>query len=383
VLQRRCNVAVGSCLRPDRQETTMTTTPDLAAGVLSTEQFADKIFDAVLGAAQVQALYLGDRLGWYAVLAEEGPLTAAELAHRTGTVERYAREWLEHQAVSGVLIADLNREPVRFGLPAEYAEVLVNGDSTNYLTPIARFFTATGLRMHDLVEAYRNGGGVSWEQLGDDARQAQAAANRPLFLRQLTSQLLPQIPDVHRVLQTGARVADVGCGEGWSAIGLALGYPACEIDGYDIDEPSIRAAKRNAAGRGVADRVSFAVTDAAAVLPTAHYDAVFAFECVHDLPDPVAVLSTMRRIAKPGAPVVVMDERTADEFTPDAGPVEQLLYGYSIVCCLPDCMSHEGSVATGTVMRPSTLDGYARSAGFDGATPLDVDHDFFRFYRLQ
>jgi SAM-dependent methyltransferase len=361
----------------------MTTTPGLAPEVLTTEQFADKIFDAVQGAAQVQALYLGHRLGWYSVLAEEGPLTAAELAHRTGTVNRYALEWLEYQAVSGILVADLNHEPVRFGLPAEYAEVLVNRDSMNYLTPMAQFFTATGLRMHDLVEAYRNGGGVSWEQLGDDAREAQAAINRPLFLQQLTSQLLPQIPDLHRVLQDGAQVADVGCGEGWSAIGLALGYPACEIHGYDIDEPSIRAAKRHAAAHGVADRVSFAVADAADGLPTASYDAVFAFECVHDLPDPVAVLSTMRRIAKPGAPVVVMDERTADAFSPDAGPVEQLLYGYSIVCCLPDCMSHEGNAATGTVMRPSTLDGYARSAGFDGATPLDVDHDFFRFYWLQ
>ena len=361
----------------------MTTTPDLAADLLTTEQFADKIFDAVLGAAQVQALYLGDRLGWYQVLADEGPMTAAELAHRTETVERYAREWLEHQAVTGILIADLNHDPVRFSLPPAYAEVLANDDSTNYLTPFARLFAATGRCIHDVLHAYRHGGGVSWELLGDDAREAQACANRPLFLHQLTSELLPQIPDLHRVLQAGARVADVGCGAGWSAIGLALGYPNCEVDGYDIDEPSIKAATRNAAGHGVADRVSFAVADASAELPAASYDAVFAFECVHDLPDPVAVLSTLRRIAKPGAPVVVMDERTADTFSPDAGPVEQMLYGYSIVCCLPDSMSHGDSVATGTVMRPSTLDDYARSAGFDGATPLDIDHDFFRFYRLQ
>lgn len=360
----------------------MTTTHDLAADLLTTEQFAEKIFTAVLGAAQVQALYLGDRLGWYRVLAEEGPLTAAELAHRTGTVERYAREWLEHQAVSGIVVADLNHEPSRFWLPRPYADVLVDADSTSFMAPMARFFAATGVRLPDLVDAYRNGGGVSWEQLGIDAREAQGALNRPLFLRQLTSEILPQIPDLHRLLQAGARLADVGCGEGWSAIGLALGYPACDVDGYDIDEPSITAAKRNAARHGVSERVSFRVADAAA-LPSAGYDAVFAFECIHDLPDPVAVLSAMRRIAKPGAPVVIMDERTADTFTPDAGPVEELLYGYSIVCCLPDGMSHGGSVATGTVMRASTLDGYARSAGFDGAIPLEIEHDFFRFYRLR
>jgi hypothetical protein len=247
---------------------------------------------------------------------------------------------------------------------------------------MARFFTATGLRLRELVEVYRHGGGVSWEQFGTDAREAQSAINRPLFLNQLTSQILPQVSDVHRSLENGARVADVGCGEGWSAIGLALGYSASQIDGFDIDEPSIAAARRNAAGHGVADRVSFTVADGGE-LEADGYDAVFAFECIHDLPDPVAVLSTMRRIAKPGAPVIVMDERTADSFDPDAGPVEELLYGYSILCCLPDGMSHGDSAATGTVMRASTLDGFARAAGFDGATPLPIDHDFFRFYRLQ
>ncbi len=360
----------------------MTATHELVADPLTTDEFAEKIFDAVRGAAQVQALYLGDRLGWYRMLAEEGPLTAAELAHRTGTVERYAREWLEQQSVSGVVAVDLTEEPVRFGLPREYVDVLVDADSASYMAPMARFFAATGFRLRELVEAYRHGGGVSWDQLGTDAREAQAAINRPLFLHQLTSQILPQISDVHATLTAGARVADVGCGEGWSAIGLALGYSACEVDGYDIDEPSIIAARRNAAGYDVADRLAFTVADGSE-LQTAGYDAVFAFECIHDLPDPVGVLSTMRQIAKPGAPVVVMDERTADSFDPDAGPVEELLYGYSIVCCLPDGMSHGDSAATGTVMRSSTLDGYARSAGFAGATPLAIEHDFFRFYRLQ
>lgn len=360
----------------------MTTTYDPAANVLSTDEFAEKVFDAVRGAAQVQALYLGDRLGWYRILAEEGPLTAAELAHRSATVERYAREWLEQQAVSGILTADVSRQPARFSLPRDYVDVLVDADSASYMAPMARFFAATGVRLPELVAAYRNGGGVSWERLGTDAREAQGAINRPLFLHQLTSELLPQVPELHDLLQRGAQVADVGCGEGWSAIGLALGYPATAIDGFDIDEPSIRAANRNAVAHDVADRVSFSVVDAAR-LPSASYDAVFAFECIHDLPDPVAVLSTMRRIAKPGAPVVVMDERTADTFDPGAGAVEELLYGYSIVCCLPDSMSHGDSAATGTVMRASTFDDYARSAGFDGATPLGIQHDFFRFYRLQ
>jgi SAM-dependent methyltransferase len=349
---------------------------------LTTDEFADKIFDVVRGAASAQALYLGDRLGWYRTLADEGPLTAAELAGRSGTDARYAREWLEQQVVSGVLAADTHQDPIRFELPRAHAAVLVDTESTQFMLPLARLFAATGVRLPDLVHAYRTGGGVSWAQLGDDAREAQGAMNKPVFATQLTSELLPQIPDLHRLLTAGASVADIGCGEGWASIALAVGYPSTRVRGIDVDAPSIAAATRNAAAAGVDERVTFDVADASDSAAGA-YDAVFAFECIHDLPDPVAVLAAMRRMAAPGAPVIVMDERTADVFTPDAGPVEELLYGYSILCCLPDGMSHPDTVATGTVMRASTLDSYARSAGFTGATVLPIDHDFFRFYRLQ
>ena len=115
-----------------------------------------------------------------------------------------------------------------------------------------------------------------------------------------------------RLLQTRRRVADVGCGEGWSAIGLALGYPDRESTATTSTTRRSHAARRNAAAHGVTDRVSFTLADGGELVQTATYDVVFAFECIHDLPDPVAVLSTMRRIAKPGAPVIVMDERTAD-----------------------------------------------------------------------
>lgn len=360
----------------------MTTTVQVADPP-TVDQFAEQIFGAALGAIQLQSVYLGDRLGWYDVLAQEGPLTPAELAHRTSTAERYAREWLEQQTMCGIVVADTTADPIRFALPAAHAEVLTDPDSLSYLGPLSRFLAATAGRLPDLVTAYRTGGGVSWDQLGDDAREAQGALNRPIFLHLLASDLLPRVPDLHALLSDGCRVADVGCGEGWSTIGLAEGYPASEFDGFDIDEPSVATARRNAATRGVTERVAFTTVDAA-TLPSDRYDAVFAFECVHDLPDPVGVLTAMRRIAKPGAPVIVMDERTADAFDPDAGPVEQLLYGYSVLCCLPDGMSHPDSVGTGTVMRTATLDGYARAAGFGGASPLPaLDLDVFRFYRLQ
>lgn len=363
-------------------ETAATPTPTTET---TTEDFATRLFAAVLGAQEVQAVYIGDRLGWYRALAEGGPMTSTELAERTATSERYAREWLEHQAVCGYLSVDRpDAAPTerRFRLSPPQAEVLADHDSLAFLTPVARFVAGVGAHLPALVEAYRTGGGVSWEQLGTDAREAQADANRPLFLHQLGQELLPAVPEVHTRLDAGARVADVGCGAGWSSIGIALSYPLVTVDGFDLDEMSIEMARRHAAEAGVSDRVRFHATDAGTLTGVDPYDVVFAFECVHDLADPVGVLSAMRRLAGDRGTVIVVDERTEDRFVAPAGDVERLLYGYSLTCCLPDAMAQDPTAATGTVMRPETLRRYARRAGFADVDLLAVDHELFRFYRL-
>jgi SAM-dependent methyltransferase len=366
----------------DPEDRKMTTTETRPAGT-SAEEFTERLFGAVLGAQFVQAAYLGDRLGYYRALAAGPDLTAAELAARTGTAERYAREWLEHQAVAGVLtVDDVTAAPAerRFTLPAGPAEVLTDVLSPNHALPLARLVAGVGQHLGALAGAYRSGGGVSWEQLGVDAREAQAAANRPLFLGALPREYLPSVPEVRAVLEAGGRVADIGCGFGWSAIGLALAHPSVTVDGFDVDVPSVEAARRNAAEAGVADRVRFQVADAAGV--TGGYDLVMALECVHDLPDPVSVLAAMRALAHPEGIVLVMDERVAEAFTAPGDEIEQLMYGYSLTCCLPDGMAHADSVGTGTVMRPDTLRRYAAAAGFARVEVLPVEDAFFRFYRL-
>jgi SAM-dependent methyltransferase len=237
--------------------------------------------------------------------------------------------------------------------------------------------------MPALLSAYRSGGGVTWAEHGDDAREAQAAANRPLFLGALGREYLPSIPDADAALRRGGRLADVGCGHGWSSIGIALAYPDATVDGYDVDAPSIEAARRNAAESGVADRVRFHLADVGTLTDTGGpFDVVTAFECVHDLPDPVGVLSAMRALAGDRGTVLVMDERVAETFTAPGDEIERLMYGYSLMCCLPDGMAHQPSAGTGTVMRPDTLRRYAVAAGFTGVDILDVDDMFFRFYRL-
>ncbi|WP_433507955.1 class I SAM-dependent methyltransferase [Pseudonocardia halophobica] len=358
-------------------DTTATTAPTGTA-----ESLTERLFAAVLATMDVHAVYLGDRLGYYRALAD-GPdgtaLTPAELAARTGTAERYTREWCEQQAVTGILTADAEPDGAarRYALPVEHRAALVDVLSLDHVVPLARLALGCAKQTDLLAEAFRTGGGVSWAQHGTDAREGQAAANRPLFLGPLGREYLPSVPDIDATLRAGARVADVGCGHGWSAIGIALAYPEVTVDGFDLDEPSVEAARRNAREAGVADRVRFHLADAGSA--DGVYDVVFAFECIHDLPDPVAVLEAMRGL---GGTVVVMDERVAETFAAPGDEIERLMYGYSLLCCLADGMAHEDSAGTGTVMRPDTLRRYAREAGFADLEILDIENDFFRFYRL-
>lgn len=364
-----------------------------AQGPPGADQLAGRLLGAAVGAVDILSIYLGDRLGWYRSLHADGPATADQLADRTDTNPRYAREWLEQQAVTGLLtvapVADedpasagMDRSGRVFSLPAATAEVLTNERSMTYLAPLARIFAAVGGQLPALLDAYRTGGGVGWAQYGADARESQGDMNRPWY-EQALHDALHGVPAVDQPLhRSGARIADVGCGTGWSTIALAKGYPEATIDGFDIDEPSVELARSNAAGAEVADRVIVRAGDAAR-MPRASYDAVFAFECVHDMPRPVEVLRAAREALVPGGSVIVMDEAVAETFTAPGDEVERLMYGFSLVVCLPDGMSHPPSAATGTVMRPDTLREYARTAGFAHTEVLPIhDFGFWRFYRL-
>ena len=345
---------------------------------------ADRLLSALLGSYEVAAVALGDHLGWYRCLAETGPATAAELAARTGTDARYAREWLEHQAVSGYLAVDDARAAPgdrRYSLPEEHRAVLVDDLDPGYMTPLAMVTAAFVRNVPALVEVYRGHRTLSWADMGDPVREGQAAGNRALFLGPLVDELLPAVPGLDAALSAGGRVADVGCGYGWSSIGIATRWPAARVDGFDVDGPSLDKARANAEAAGVADRVRFCEDDVAHLDATG-YDLVTAFECVHDLPQPVPVLAAMRRMAGPEGIVLVMDEAVTEEFTVPGSEVDRLVYGYSLLCCLADGRSQEPSAATGAAMRPATLRAYARDAGFTDVEVLPLENDFFRFYRL-
>lgn len=349
------------------------------------EPLADRLFRSTLGMVDVLTVYLGERLGLYRALADSGPVTAPGLAEAAGVDARYVREWLEQQTVSGlleVLDADVPADDRRYLLPPEHAEVLLDRDSLLYSTPLVRLMVATALQVPALMGAYRDGGGVPWAAYGADMREGQADGNRPWFLGPLAREWLPAVPGLAARLADGGHVADIGCGEGWSSIGIASAHPGCRVDGFDLDADSVEAARQHASDAGVQDRVSFHLGDAAQVAQGTGYALVIALECIHDLAAPVPVLAGMRALAAPDGEVLVLDERTTERFTGHGDEVEQLLYGWSTLICLPDSLSHPGSVGTGTVMRPGTMRDYAVAAGFATVEEVPIDHDVLRLYRL-
>jgi 2-polyprenyl-3-methyl-5-hydroxy-6-metoxy-1,4-benzoquinol methylase len=351
------------------------------------DALVERLFGAAFGAFDLFGVYVGRKLGLYRALADRGPLRPGELAAATGTNERYAREWLEQQAVTGILEVEdaaAEAEARRYGLPEGHDEALLDEDSLSFIAPVAPAVVASLGRAGDVVEAFRTGGGVSWEHYGEDARQAQADTNRPQFSNLLGREWIPAMPDVHARLLADqpARVADVACGAGWSSIAIARAYPNAHVDGLDLDEASIELARSNAREAGLGDRLRFHLRDAADPELAGRYDLVTVFEAIHDMSQPVEALRAMRGLAAESGAVLVVDERVADSFTAPGDEVERYMYGWSILCCLPTGMASQPSAATGTVMRADTLARYAREAGFQRAEVLPVEHDFFRLYRL-
>jgi 2-polyprenyl-3-methyl-5-hydroxy-6-metoxy-1,4-benzoquinol methylase len=346
-----------------------------------------RLLESCVQAGEVAAVYLGEQLGFYRALAELGPATSAELATRAGVHERHAREWLEEQAVAGIL--DVSDPTVSFAarcysLPAGHAEVLLDRNSMNYLGPVSRQLIATLRQAPAIIDAFRTGGGVPWSAYGPEMREGQADLNRPSFLHQLAAEWFPAIPDVQARLlaQPPARIADIGCGGGWSSIAIAQGYPNVHVDGYDSDMPSIDMARRNAVQAGVADRVRFHAVDGGDPSLAGTYDLVTVFEALHDMSHPVDVLRTIRRLLAPGGAAVIMDERVPEQFSAPGELLDRFFYMVSVLVCLPAGMAEAGSSGTGTVMRPSTLRRYAVEAGFQDVQILPIDNFFFRFYRL-
>ena len=314
------------------------------------DALVERLFESSVQGLEVLTVYAGNRLGLYQALVDLGSATPGELASRAGTDERYTREWAEQQAVAGILSVDEGR----FSLSPGHAEVLLDRDSLNYLTPLSTALAIVGVQMPTLVEAFRTGEGVPYAAYGSEARQAQEALE-PASLFEPAGQRMAAVgTGCSRSIAASGACGGRRLRRRWAAIAIARAYPNVEVDGFDSDAPSIEMARANARASGVADRVQFHVRDVADPALAGRYDLVTAFEMVHDLGQPIEALQSFHRITAADGAVLIMDERTDEQFTAPGDLVQRFLYAFSPLWCLPQGLA-DGPSATGTIMRSSTL----------------------------
>jgi len=360
------------------------TTIEQAPATDAAEALVGRFFGAALGAAELFTIHLGQTHGLYQAIDAAGSATADDLVSTTGVDMRYLVEWLQAQAISGLLTIDgSDIRTATYRLAPGVRETLIDETNPFYAGGMPPIAVAIGRAYPLLQAAFTTGAGVPYSEFGPEAVTAQSALNRPAYVNSLVADWLPAMPDIQQRLTDGAQVADVGTGAGWSAIELAKAYPNARVDGYDNDEDSISRARHNASEHGVADRVDFEVRDIAAIAARGpRYDLVTFFECLHDLSRPVEALIAARTSLRPGGTVLVMDEHVDESLVAPGDEVQRFFAAASVVWCTPQGRVEADSEVIGAIMRPSKLRELAAQAGFASADVLPIEHPFWTFYRL-
>jgi len=323
----------------------MTTFEQPAA--IDTEKLMGFVFKAVgdVGATLNTALVvMGDRLGLYRALAGAGPLTPAELAQRSGTAERYVREWLNAQAAGGYV--DYDPDSSRYSLPTEHAAALTDESSPAYLPGFFQVAFGSVLDSSKITEAVKSGEGVGWHEHNQDVYDGVERFFRTMYNAHLITEWLPALDGVIDKLQRGAAVADVGCGHGASTILMAQAFPASAFTGSDYHEGSIATARERAAQAGVSDRVRFEVAPASAYAGTG-YDLVTTFDCLHDMGDPVGAARHVRQSLAADGTWMIVEPVAGDRVEDNFNPVGRTFYGFSTLLCTPASLSQEVGLALG------------------------------------
>jgi SAM-dependent methyltransferase len=304
---------------------------------------------------------IGEKLGLYKALAESGPLSPGELAKKTGTTERYVREWLNSQAAGGYVTYEADSG--RYSMTPEQAFTLADEDSPAYLPGAFQLVTSAIKAEPRITEAFRNGGGFGWHEHDRGLFEGTERFFRPNYVGNLVSSWIPSLDGVEAKLKRGAKVADVGCGHGASTILLAQAYPKSTFIGFDYHGPSIDAARKAAEKAGVSDRVTFEQA-AAKQYPGSGYDLVAVFDCLHDMGDPVgAATHVLRSLAKDGTWMIV-EPFAGDRVEENLNPVGRVFYSASTLVCTPASRSQEVGLALGAQAGESRIADVVKRGGF-------------------
>jgi SAM-dependent methyltransferase len=330
-----------------------------------------------LGAAvHAGMVVIGEKLGLYKALAG-GPVTPAELAAQTGTDERYLREWLSSQAAGGYISYDA--QAGKFHLTQEQAFTLANPDSPAYLPGAFELALGSLAAVPRIAESFRTGAGMGWHEHADGVFHGCEKFFRPGYAANLVTSWIPSLQDVKQKLESGARVADVGCGKGASTLLMAKAFPKSKFFGFDYHDKSIEGAREAAKREGVADRVSFDVSKAKD-FPGKDYDFVAVFDCLHDMGDPVGAAAHVRQsLAKDGTWMIV-EPFANDQLKDNLNPVGRVYYSFSTLLCTPCSRSQEVGLCLGAQAGEKRIREVVTTAGFNrfrraSETPFNIVYE--------
>lgn len=307
------------------------------------EQFLGQVVGELGAAMNAALVIIGEQLGLYRAMAEAGPLTPGQLAVRTGTDERYVREWLCAQAAGGYVDFDAGRGT--FSLPDERAYALADEDSPAYLPGAFQIISAVMKDTPKLLEAFRTGEGVGWDEHDAALFEGTERFFRPNYAANLVSSWLPALEGVVPKLEAGARVADVGCGHGASTTLMAQAFPRSTFVGFDYHGPSVGSARRSSAKQRIGN-VSFQVSTAKDFHGDP-YDLVAFFDCLHDMGDPVGAAKHVREMLAPDGTWMIVEPFAHDAIQGNLNPVGRLFYCASTMICTPASRAQEVGLCLG------------------------------------
>ena len=315
-----------------------------------------------LGAALSAALVvIGDRLGLYRAMRDGGPVSAEQLAERTGTDPRYVREWLSNQAAGGYVTYDADGE--EFFLSPEQSFALAQEGSPAFIPGAFQVATAAIKDEEKIERAFRSGDGVGWHEHHHDLFAGTERFFRPGYAANLVSSWIPALDGVQAKLERGGRVADVGCGHGASTILMAQAFPNSEFVGFDYHGPSIEHAHQAAVEAGLDDRVRFEVASAKEY-PGGPYELVAMFDCLHDMGDPVGAAAHVRDTLAPDGTWLIVEPYAGDRLEDNLNPVGRVFYGASTLICTPASRDQEVGLALGAQAGEARLRAVVTAGGF-------------------
>jgi len=323
-------------------------------------EFVGKAMGDMGGALTASLVVIGDKLGLYRAMAGAGPLTPAELAKRTETSERCVREWLAAQAAAGYVEYDASTG--RYTLPDEHAAALADEESPACVLGGFQGMTAATRAQAKVLEAFRTGKGVGWHEHDPELFLGTERFFRPGYNANLVSAWIPALDGVEDKLESGATVADVGCGHGASTIIMAKAFPRSKFVGFDYHPASVEAARERAARAGLSDRVRFEVASAKGYPGT--YDLVAFFDCLHDMGDPVGAAKHVRSTLASGGTWMIVEPFAHDHVEANLNPVGRVFYSVSTLVCTQASLAQEVGAALGAQAGEARLRGVLSEAGF-------------------